>query len=825
MRWYLPLGLLACAAPTVDDPAGPVDVLALLREAKAVPLSREVDIGAPRARAALGDGWSGDELAGETSFVWALGNRATLSVDLPFSGAGQLAMRVKGWPDPSGAAQRVTVRVNGKEVGVIDVPAHWSEHALEVPAGVLEKGVNQVELLHATAREPGELRPISAAWDMLQFAPLVARPLVSVDIGTAEGRAALDAGTWSGDEADHGRSFVWTTAIEASLRVPEPLTQGCMDLELIGRSVGGKPQQVTVSLDGAVFGAGEVGTSWTRFRVSGQVGRGASHLLTLAGTRVEQPGGVDARRLGIAWDRVDFRACENEQLLPGTARTVWAMAGAETALTYGPVLTGEVEVQVTEPAKGVVASTRLDARGGELKLAVEGPLHPVELRFQMAGDGVTPVSVSKLELVGGGVLPAERPNLVVVLLDTVRADHLSVYGYERPTTPKLEAFAREAVVYERAWANSPWTRASVATLFTGQLPRRHGTVGRRDALTDNVRLLAEVARSAGYDTASFVTNGNVGPAFGFDRGFETYHGYSEVRDSPTFHEPAENVVDDVAAWLARRDGDDPFLLYVHLTDPHAPYAPPGPFREAFAPDVPQGPIGSNPWVQARAALEVPTTPEDVRHAVDLYDAEIAYTDAQVGRLFDELRAAGAWEGSMVVVTSDHGEEFMEHGGWEHGQTLYHEVLDVPLIVRFPDGHAGREARRAQLVDVFPTLLGAAGVPADPRDGVDLASAAQGLRPAHASVVLDSRDGDAYVAGDVKAIDMLVDRRPGGPTREVYDLAKDPTELHDLHAADPAAHEPLFAPILEKRGVKGHETSTVEMSPELEETLRALGYLE
>lgn len=430
----------------------------------------------------------------------------------------------------------------------------------------------------------------------------------------------------------------------------------------------------------------------------------------------------------------------------------------------------------------------------------------------------------------------ERPDLVVYLIDTLRADHLGCYGYPLELTPEIDAFAREATLFEDAIAQSSWTRASVASLFTGLLPTEHGANRRRQPLAPEAVTLAERLGRAGYRTVAFVTNPNVGVEFGFDQGFDEFV-YREA-------ESAEELNRLVAGWLDERRaaGDDaPFFLYVHTLEPHSPYEPPPEHRRRWAPDVPEpGPSRPNRWIDEARADEV-----DVELLVSrmeaLYDAEIAAADEAFGAFLDLLRERGLYGDAVVALLSDHGEEFFEHRSFEHGKGVFEEVLRVPMIVRWGDaGPEGRVPEPVQHLDLFHTLLEAAGAleaakaPESPaarggaRSLLAIArgrpDAAAGPRSLFSYLHLDGRPRASLRQERTKLIVARAGERLIHP--RLYDLDADPGETDNLAEGDPRRVERMRGRIvrflaLEEHGLRG---TPVDIDEDLQKRLEALGYL-
>ena len=447
------------------------------------------------------------------------------------------------------------------------------------------------------------------------------------------------------------------------------------------------------------------------------------------------------RQLGVAWDWIRIEGAAGGAVDVGGDGAIEIPVG--TRVDYFLDLPGAAELAVSE-VQAELGADRLDvtvahesgargqgsfATGGSAALPVDGPgLVRISLAPAGAAGGRVRIMNAALRLDGGdagrpavqeaAVGPAtslaQPPNVLVFLVDTLRADHLGCYGYGRDTSPALDAFASEATLFENALAQAPWTRPSVASLFTGMTPVAHGVNGSDSSLPEEALTLAELFDSAGYDTLGIVTNPNVAEQLGFDQGFADFR-LTEERNSSAHH-----VVDLFSQWLEGRSAaTQPFFAYLHTGEPHGPYTPPAHLRDHF------GPVGSE--VVGRAGnLELLASGEleaDAAHIEDLqrlYDAEILWSDESFGRLVEELRGRRLLEDTVVVFLSDHGEAFSEHGSWQHGKVLYREVIGVPLVIRGPGFEAGRRvADLVQHVDLYPTLVALAGLeppPSAPRPG-------------------------------------------------------------------------------------------------------------
>lgn len=408
-----------------------------------------------------------------------------------------------------------------------------------------------------------------------------------------------------------------------------------------------------------------------------------------------------------------------------------------------------------------------------------------------------------------------RPNVLFVLIDTLRADHLTPYGYERDTSPEIAHWMAEGgTTVETAYSQAPWTLPSLAAIMSGRYPGEFlGDPVESFALPKSVTSLAERFALAGYATAGFVGNPTLHEGNGFARGFGTF--YTPPPDPSSMALHGAGLTDRAIPWLASHayGAERPFFLYVHYIDPHDPYDSPE-LRNGVSPyDVGyRGKVGVN-WIHGIYAGKLKLTePErDLAHIEALYDSEIHYVDSQVGRLLGSL-SAETLANTLIVVTSDHGEELFDHGGWKHGQTLYDDQIHVPLFFRW-DGRIPAGKRLPGVVrqlDLSPTLVAAIGGKADPEwDGVDLLPALLGRgsvprKPAFAQHLSSGPLRVATVLDRTKRIrfNRTEPFAPANelqehlwktdlgrlPAEEVYDLAADPRERKNLFA-DPASARP------------------------------------
>jgi arylsulfatase A-like enzyme len=467
-----------------------------------------------------------------------------------------------------------------------------------------------------------------------------------------------------------------------------------------------------------------------------------------------------------------------------------------------------------------------------------------------------------------GCGPAQRhPNVILIVLDTVRSDHLSCYGYERPTSPNVDRLARESVMYTKAIAAAPWTLPSHASMFTGLVPSRHMAHNEHLVLEEDQQTLAEVLAASGFETAGFCNNPWLTGKTGMTQGFEQFHEvWRDVVSQGTininlFVNPAVHGMEDagaatslgqITAWLGERPKNArPFFLFVNLIEPHSYYDPPPDFRNRFTgASLSREEVAQANLDYVRHAFADSLTAPEVDRIQALYDGEIAYVDDWVGKLLAFLREHALLDRSLLIVTSDHGEAFGEHQLCgvrliDHQLSLHQELLRVPLIVRYPRGAQGgaRIDAPVTLCDIFATALEVAGVPVPP--GLDGEPLPRDPAKARHDREIDSEYYrplmslgllSKYIA-ERNRLECLANHRlasvqQGG--RKVimsseykalrYDLARDPEERSPL--PPPTAPDPLVGAAVKILG-QMEESKTLpppELEPALYEALHSLGYV-
>ena len=409
-------------------------------------------------------------------------------------------------------------------------------------------------------------------------------------------------------------------------------------------------------------------------------------------------------------------------------------------------------------------------------------------------------------------------HVLLLSIDTLRADRWGCLGGTRGLTLFLDVLAERGTLFTAASASAPWTLPSHASMLTGRHPHRHGAARDDARIARDVPTLAGELSRAGFHTAALVNSLFLGRRHGLARGFDEF---AEIPERP---KAGRLILERATDWLERRRNEPAFLL-VHLYDVHSPYEPAPPFADALpAYDGPAD--GSTGQLLAHRSGRVPLAAAGLEHMQRLYDAEVAELDALLADVFARLRARDLLDDTLVVITSDHGEEFGEHGGVLHGRTLYQELLHVPLLWLGPGVPAGvRRGDPASHVDLMPTLLAALGLPSPGGlDGVDLFApgAEQGGRLVFAGADHNNAEPDTLrMLGDGR-FKLVWDRLDG--THRVFDLQRDPGETVDVAAERPEVAAYLTAR-LEVLATDGQSGAPIDTPSDDElQRLRELGYL-
>ena len=614
----------------------------------------------------------------------------------------------------------MTLRINGHEVGGLELGRTAREYRVKVGAEVLVSGTNQLELAYAHHRSPSEVLPgatddrgLAVGWDWLRI----------------------------GEMTPYRTPFARGDGQSASVMLPNHL------------------------------------------RLEYQLDVPAESSLVIESVRFWDDGEeAEATDLQVTVQTMDARTVEHFEI-PGHVDLPISVASSQRLV-------------LSFQARGVPGAPGGDAGIRLLRPAIRSASWPKSSET--------------------GPRPSKRPNILLYVIDTLRADHLGCYGFSSPT-PRIDAFAEQATLFETAYAQSSWTKSSVASIMSGLLPRAHAANRRTDALPPGIDTLAERLDRLGYATAGFVTNPNLAPAFGFDQGFETYELLVE-EDPQRGYVRSDALNRRAIEWLENRSRAEPFFLYMHSMDPHDPYL------SGVSQAEPAEGIGTVAFMTALEDGRIDSSAEIHARLMELYDSEIAFNDQHFGELLDRLKRVGLYESTLIVLVSDHGEEFDDHGWWRHGKTLYREQLEIPLIVKWPGGHDVGVRRQdiAQHVDLLPTLM--------QHVGEESTSALHGRslwsRQTNPPVVgylnLDGRELESVVYRDQKLIRYLSFDRPRPPL-QVFDLASDGAESRNLVPERPLPASFLARLLTHSRSLT-RASVPARIDESLEEKLRALGYL-
>jgi len=465
----------------------------------------------------------------------------------------------------------------------------------------------------------------------------------------------------------------------------------------------------------------------------------------------------------------------------------------------------------------------------------------------------------------GAQHPRRKPNILLIVVDTLRADRLGSYGNGRGLTPFLDRLAAGAAVFRNTYAASSWTRPSVASLLTSRYPSQHGVVNMTAKLGEQELTIAEVLAQVGYRTGAFVTNVVLAPQGGYSQGFQSFFDLTDPK--PPYKARATSVRVQSLAWLdtvREENPTTPIFLYLHFMEPHWPYRPEQPYLDRFykgdrdgsKPDVDVGELTVSKKLDKAFTQFLVGNPEgfrgfnseEVAVLESLYDAEVASLDHELELLFDELERRDFLRDTIVVFTADHGEEFLDHGSVWHGYTLYEESIRVPLIVRLAGQRDGLMVDQAvSLLDVAPSLIELAGVPVpsvfEGRSFARLltrptwlpAPIDAFLRSEHAGqeqivAELEPRadwmpnarvHADAIIRQSMK----LLTRPEGG--LELYDLETDPHELNKESEAEPDVGLQLLEALQNTKSALATRADaaaeTFKLDEATRERLKALGY--
>ncbi|MDG2305964.1 MAG: sulfatase [Candidatus Binatia bacterium] len=684
-------------------------------------------------------------------------------------------------------------------------------------------------------------------------------PTREIDLGTREARRdrALASG-WLLDESDGTSTYVWAEGPHAALKLR---ALGPAGSKLTFRAYGPPaPISMTVSIAGAALDVTEIAEGWQEYSVpvpAGALSAGTNLLdLDFVGS-FEEPAG-QKRTLAVALDFLRVGDGGPSTKSPaGSGATGWADdAGrlhlpAHTGISWKTRIREDASLRL-RTAGGAPAATVLSvfSRSGGKTLGV--PFGPkadedgsdlLELSAPPTGDteilltndNAYPIVLDHIGLERSTAASRSTdtpPSVLLVVLDALRADHVHSLGYHRETTPCIDRLADESVVFTEAFAQGPMTLVSMASLLTGTHAPTHG-VRPNVLLNTDIPTVAEAIRAKGYETALITANPFLGKAFGLTRGFDDIR---ELFRTAAAEERgvdgvvrAELMTESTLEFLATPRTRPSFVL-AHYLQPHAPYAPP---RSRW------GRCGSkDAGFDGRGSVLLDATeksPEAARalrqDAVDCYDDNLLYVDGEVCRIVEQLELLDLLETTVVVLTADHGEQFLEHGAFQHpGEYLFDEQIHVPLLIRAPGKRPRRTSALVELVDLSATLVYLAGAKTLPESAGRLLPLSEDGGGAEATSVLSFGPGATWQQGgwrsSIRTKDHKLIRKTNGEIHRIFDLRNDAAEIVDLAGDPPAEAEHLREEleVLWKNAPAPRSRGATAIDADLRKQLEALGYL-
>jgi len=468
---------------------------------------------------------------------------------------------------------------------------------------------------------------------------------------------------------------------------------------------------------------------------------------------------------------------------------------------------------------------------------------PIRLSFETSGEkGAFSFWTNPL------IYPKEKSHSQVILIsiDTLRADHLGVYGYERETSPNIDSLASESAMFANVYASSPWTLSSHVSLLTALNCVHHQVYLDNEKMDPDLVTAAEMLRVNDYFCSAFTGGGFVSSVFGFADGFDSYY---ERTDEVLLGKAAELSFRDVARWIDSNKNKN-FFLFIHTYQPHDPYACPAPYKTMFLSENSKwSHINLNGHLGGKNAI-FKELPEDERqNIIDLYDAEIRYTDEKlIGPLVQKLKEMALYDQTMIIFTSDHGEEFYDHKGWGHGHSLYDESLKVPLLIKFPNSkYSGSKVEHiVSLVDIVPTILdemdidssryefdGLSLIPflegKEKKDRVFLSDVGENILNLHLPQKIATNEGRKKLILNKtisrENMDFFLFPPPSTKAVEFFNLSVDPGEYSNIVDEESSTANRIIDRIEEiYRSAKRKKPGQAVLDEELKKQLRALGYI-
>ena len=675
--------------------------------------------------------------------------------------------------------------------------------------------------------------------------------------------------SWSGTEEE----LRWTNAETAEISFFHTGVKSDLELKIEWASMAStekKKQETTILLNGKKVKTVSVGTSFTSQDVSLPASKllPGLNILRFQFSYTESPAALDPtsqdeRELAVAFKSIRFSSEAPQKLVFQTINPQEFLQKPNLALGSFYEFPANFALDVEyQSVKGAKASLEIvNEKGKRWKIALPSGKTTMTKVFSLPQEGLyrvhaicrgtedggmvwknvrlrTKTEQKALEAPEQGFVKASEsnagmPDILLYVIDTLRADHISSYGYERETSPAIDAFADANARYKNAYATSSWTKPSGASILSGLLPRNHQAVSRTAKLPEDVVTLGEILRKQGYYTAAFMTNGSLADYFGFDRGFDDFIFFPEDFNSKEIHARAATVNEKVFTFLdeyTKTPERKPLFLLFWSTEPHDPYTPPEEFQKLF--DIGRfTPIDTPLKLLSNIRHEgLEPTASQIEYIKARYDQEIFSNDRAFGDLVTRLKALGIYEDMTLILTADHGEEFFEHGSVGHGLTLYNEQIRIPLIVKSSHIAPGVYDEPVQLIDIYPTILDALGIePPYTLDGISLIHFGQGHAALYAEQELAGNDLAMRLDTDKKIIlNKQYFRPPLNPVMPVFEVYAaddlDERERSELKGFDDYSRLQELTSYVTTRGGLGFQQSDTELSPELDRKLRDLGYV-
>ena len=809
----------------------------------------------------------------EKRYTWAQGLISRILFYTSNTSADMTAtVTCQAMPSIQQQPQVTTVFLNDQAIGTLTPqPLKFAQFPLTLPAQWLHSGRNILEFRFTYATKPNQIdaaskddRNLAVAFHTLVFQPR--EPAAHLRPATTEillndqlDRAAHLKNGWSQPEADR----IWANATQSSLTFDSLGGAADVTLRMMCQAMpaaDNAAQQVQVFLNDQAVGDFVAQTEAFQEYIVNLPAvhlRSGQNVLNFHFAYTAQPfrvhsGSKDRRTLAVAFQKIAF---DKQQIVSGFDETS-LLQRADTNLTKLAALPSEIEVDVTYAAVRQATPTLVFTNERGQSFAIE--LAQRQTRYQkivtLKEPGVYRIAVrnageagsytlwKQLQLrtrpatppvASAGFTPQRKPDILLYVVDTLRADHTSCYGYARQTTPQLDRFAAENTLFTNAYAAAAWTKASGAVIMTGLLPKNNKTMTKKDRMSDDLVLLSEALQAQGYYTTAFLANGNVGTVFGFQQGYDEFHRFMERRPVTGFVQSDElnqGIFPFLESYTANKERKPLFML-VWTIDPHDPYAPVEAVRQQF--DISQyTPIDTDDLEllhKIQMGTIVPTASQQ-EFMKTRYDQEIYFNDQSFGQLLAKMRALGMYDDAAIIFTSDHGEEFFEHGGVGHGRTLYNEQVRIPFVVKAPHLTPGASSRPVQHVDIYPTLLDlVGGSPPYALDGVSLIEAAERERTLFFEEDFDGNVLTAALDAEKKVIFTQQYHRPPSaarvPSFEMF-RADELAEQKNLTAttlADEFRFDELFR-FLNQASTLPTARLEAEVPPDVAEHLRDLGYV-